>query len=344
MDIATNSLVLAPTARTITTPMRALVQSGYGGPEVFRVGVTERPLPSPDEVLVQVHAAGIDRGTWHLMTGRPYLMRLMGFGFRSPKEPVAGLDLAGTVVAIGADVSRFRVGDSVFGIGRGAFAEYACAKADKLAHVPRGLAMHEAAVLGVSGMTAYQALHVGGVAEGEKVLVIGASGGVGSYAVQIARALGASVTGVCRTEKVDFVRGLGVDRVIDHRSEDFADGSTKYDLVLDIGGNAPLRRLRRAMTDRGRLVFVGGEDGGDLSGGFERQLAAAMLGPFVSQRFEMLMSEEHHRFLDPLVALCESGMIRPCIDRQVGLDEVGDALRELEAGRVKGKIVVDVRR
>lgn len=332
----------SPTVFARREPMRAVIQSGYGTADVLRVGTAERPEPRDGEVLVKVHAAGIDRGTWHLMTGRPYLMRLMGFGFFGPKNPVPGFDLAGKVVEVAKNVTRFAVGDTVFGIGRGSFAEYACAREDKLAHVPKGLSYEQAAALGVSGITALQALDRGNLQPGERVLVIGASGGVGTYAVQLAKALGATVTGVSSTDKVDLVQSLGADRVIDYRTSDFADGSSRYDLVLDVGGNTPVSRLRRAMTRKGRLVFVGGENGGDFTAGFERQLYGALLGLFVKQRFVMLVTQEHCSFLERLAAFCDAGQLRPVIDRHVELKEVPTALHDLEAGRVRGKIVVAI--
>lgn len=327
-------------AESLAEPMQAILQSGYGTTDVMRLGSTARPTPGDGEVLVHVHAAGIDRGTWHLMTGRPYLMRVMGFGFRAPKQPVAGLDLAGTVVALGSGVTRLRVGDRVFGIGRGSFAEYACAHEDKLAVMPAGSSFEEAAVLGVSGITALQAIDAAGVVAGERVLVIGASGGVGTYAVQIAKALGALVTGVCSTAKVEMVRSLGADRVIDYRTQDFADGAVQYDVVLDLGGNTPLARLRGAMTGNGRLVFVGGENGGDWTAGFGRPLFAMLLGLFVKQRFSMLASKEHFSFLERVAALYAAEKMRAVIDRTIGLEDVGAALHDLEAGKILGKIVV----
>ncbi len=321
-------------------PMRAVLQSGYGSADVLRFGSTARPAPQAGEVLVKVAAAGIDRGTWHLMTGRPYLMRLMGFGFWAPKNPVAGLDFAGTVVEVGPQVTRFAVGDLVFGIGQGTFAEYARAREDKLARVPQGLALEQAAVLAVSGSTALQALDAANVKAGERVLVIGASGGVGTYAVQIAKALGAEVTGVCSASKRELVRSLGAEHVIDYRAQDFADGTRTYDVVLDIAGNTPIARLRRCMTETGRLVFIGNEHGGDFTAGFERQIYASLLARFVKQRFLMLMVREHFSSFERLAELCAKGQIRAAIDRQITLAEVPNALRELEAGRVSGKIAV----
>jgi NADPH:quinone reductase-like Zn-dependent oxidoreductase len=329
-------------AAALAEPMQALLQRGYGGPEVLRTGEIAMPTAGEGEVLVKVHAAGIDRGTWHLMTGRPYLMRVMGFGFRAPKQPVAGLDLAGTVVALGAGVTKLRVGDRVFGIGRGSMAEYTCAREDKLAVIPNGASFEDAAVLGVSGITALQAIDAGGLVAGERVLVIGASGGVGTFAVQIARANGAVVTGVCSTAKVEMVRSLGAHDVIDYRTQDFTSGTTKYDLVIDVGGNTPLSRLRRTLTDTGRLVFVGGENGGDWTAGFGRVLFAMLLGMFVKQRFVMLASKEHSSYLERVAALFAAGELRAVIDRRIRLEDVPAALVELEAGRVAGKIVVQV--
>ena len=323
-------------------PMRALLQSGYGSFEVLRLGERARPSPGLGEVLIEVRAAGLDRGTWHMMTGRPYLMRVMGFGFSAPKNPVPGLDVAGVVVEVGPQVTRFRPGDEVFGIAQGSFAELSVAREDKLAKKPSNLSFEEAAVVGVSGLTAQGALDAGALQAGERVLIIGASGGVGSLAVQQAKALGAEVTGVCSTAKVEKVRALGADRVIDYRQQDFADGTIRYDLILDIGGNTPLRRLRRALTQAGRLVFVGGENGGDWTAGFGRQLGAFALAPFVKQRFIMLMNKEHYSGLERLAALVLEGKLRPLIDRRIGLAEVPDALRALEAGEVSGKVAIRV--
>jgi NADPH:quinone reductase-like Zn-dependent oxidoreductase len=321
-------------------PMLAVLQSGYGSTDVLGLGSTARPVPTAGEVLVKVAAAGIDRGTWHLMTGRPYLMRLMGFGFWAPKRPVPGLDLAGTVVEVGPQVTRFAVGDVVFGIGQGTFAEYARAREDKLARVPEGLPLEQAGVLAVSGSTALQALGAANVKAGERVLVIGASGGVGTYAVQIAKALGAQVTGVCSASKLELVRSLGAEHVIDYRLRDFADSTLRYDVVLDIAGGASIARLRRCMTKTGRLVFIGNEHGGDFTAGFERQLYASLLAPFVKQRFLMLMTREHFSSFERLAELCAGGQIKPSIERRITLSEVPSALRELEAGRVSGKLAV----
>lgn len=323
--------------------MQALLQTGYGSTEVLHVdNAAPRPSPGPGEVLVKVEAAGVDRGTWHMMTGRPYLMRIMGFGFRRPKQPIAGLDLAGTVVEVGEGVTRFRVGDDVLGIGRGSFAELACAREEKLVLKPPGLSFDEAAVLAVSGGTAIQAIDAAKLAEGERVLVIGASGGVGTFAVQIAKALGAVVTGVASTAKLETVRAAGADRAIDYTKTDFCDGSEQYDVILDVGGNTPLRRLRRALAPEGRLVFIGGENGGDWTAGFGRQILAMMLSPFVKQKFISFISKEHHSHLERVVQLAERGQVTPIIDRKIALPDVPHALVDLERGRVRGKIVVAI--
>jgi NADPH:quinone reductase-like Zn-dependent oxidoreductase len=332
--------VNSASASTVST-MRAVVQDRYGTPDVLRVEQTARPQIAPDEVLLRVHAAGLDRGTWHLLTGRPYLMRVMGFGFRGPKNRVPGLDVAGTVVEVGAAVTRFVVGDEVFGISRGSFAEYAAAREDKLAAKPANLTFEQAAVVPISGITALQALRdAGRIQAGQRVLVIGASGGVGSYAVQLAKAFGAEVTGVASTPKLDLVRTLGADHVVDYTHEDFADGSRRYHLIVDIGGNSTLSRLRRALTDRGTLVIVGGESGGRVTGGFGRQLRAVAISPFLTQRLTMHTTRERGADLTRLTELIEEGHVTPSLERSHSLAEVADALRHLEAGTVRGKLAV----
>ncbi len=327
--------------------MKAIVQNEYGtDPEdVFRLEEAARPTIGSDEVLVQVRAAGLDRGTWHLMTGQPYLMRVIGFGLRRPRNRVPGLDVAGVVVSVGAEVTRFQPGDEVFGMARGSFAQYAAAREDKLAHKPASLSFEQAAVVPISGGTALQGLRdAGRVEAGQKVLVTGASGGVGTYAVQLAKALGAQVTGVCSTAKVDLVRSLGADHVIDYTREDFADGGQRYDLILDIGGNSRLSRLRRALTPTGTLVIVGGEEGGRLTGGFQRSLRAPVLSLFVRQRLTMLASKERHTDLDALGPLIEAGQVTPALDRTYPLAEAPAAMRRLQAGHARGKIAITISR
>ena len=331
----------ATTASQVT--MRASTQRRYGtAPEdVLRMEQIATPRIVADEVLLRVRAAGVDRGTWHMMAGQPYLMRLLGFGFRGPKNPVPGMDVAGTVVAVGPEVARFAVGDEVFGIARGSFAEYAAAREDKLARKPARLSFEQAAVVAVSGLAALQGLRdAGRIRPGRKVLIIGAAGGVGSYAVQLAKVLGAEVTGVCSTAKADLVRSIGADHVIDYTKADFADGRQHYDLILDIGGNSRLRRLRRALTARGTLVIAGGE-GGRWTG-VGRQLRALMLSPLIRQRLTMYISTHRQADIDTLGQLTAAGQVTPVIDRTFGLAEVPQAIRHLQDGHARGKIAITI--
>ncbi len=323
--------------------MLAITQDKFGSADVLTCGRIPRPAIADDEVLIRVHAAGVDRGALHLMTGRPYLLRILGFGFRRPKNPVLGREVAGVVAAVGSKVTRFAAGDDVFGIGEGTFAEYTAAKEDKLASKPASLTWEQAAAVPVSGSTAYQGLHdVGGVAPGDKVLVIGASGGVGSYVVQLAVAIGAEVTGVCSTSKVELVRSFGAKHVIDYSRADFAAGPQRYDLILDIGGNSLISKLRRTLTPTGTVVIVGGEEGGKWTGGFGRSLRAPALSPFVRQRLAMLVVKEDRSTLELLTDLIEAGNVTPRIDRSFPLDQTADAMRHLEAGNARGKLVISV--
>jgi NADPH:quinone reductase-like Zn-dependent oxidoreductase len=322
--------------------MEAIVQDRYGSADRLRLSQIEGPVLAADEVLVQVRAAGVDRGTCHLMRGEPYLVRILGFGFRGPKNRVPGMDVAGTVAAAGADVSRFQVGDEVFGIAEGSFAEYAAAQEDKLVRKPARLSFEQAAVVAVSGLAAIKGLHAGRMAAGQKVLIIGASGGVGTYAVQLAKAFGAKVTGVASTAKIDLVRSIGADQVIDYTREDFADGRQRYDLILDIGGNSPLSRLRRALTPKGTLVIAGGE--GAKWTGVGRQLRALALSLLVAQRLTMYVSSTNKRQAD-LELLCqqiEAGHLTPVVGKTYPLAEVPKAIRHLESGHVQGKIAITI--
>ncbi|MCE3245356.1 MAG: NAD(P)-dependent alcohol dehydrogenase [Arthrobacter sp.] len=321
--------------------MRAIVRETYGKPAVMRLEQAPRPVAAKgDDVLVRVRAAGVDRGVWHMMTGLPYLGRL-AFGIRKPKDRVLGLDLAGVVEAVGPDVTRFAVGDAVYGSGRGSFAEYAVAPETKLAAKPKTLSFEQAAAVPVSAVTALQGLRAGKIREGQKVLVTGASGGVGSYAVQLAKAYGAQVTGVCSTGKIEFVRSLGAEHVLDYTREDFADAGP-YDLILDIAGNPPISRLRRALTSTGTAVITGGEGGGKLTGGLHRQLAALALSPFISQRLTTFLGLVRAAELQDLTPLIDSGKISPALDRTFTLAEAQDALRYLENGQVSGKIAITI--
>jgi NADPH:quinone reductase-like Zn-dependent oxidoreductase len=329
-----------PAARP--TEMRAIVQDTYGSADVLRLAHIARPVPGVSDVLVQVHAAGLDRGTWHLMTGKPYLQRV-ALGFRGPKNPVPGRDVAGTVVAVGGQVTDFSVGDEVYGIGHGTFAEFTIARADKLARKPANLTFEQASVVPVSGMTALRALtDVGRVAAGQRVLITGASGGVGSYAVQIAKAFGAQVTGVCSGPKADLVRSLGADHVIDYTKHDFADDGTRYELIIDIAGNPTIARLRRALAPNGTAVIVGGEGGGNLTGGMNRQLWALTVSPFVRARLAMVIPNENAADLRRLTELIETGRLTPSIDRSYPLDQAPQAMRHLDEGNARGKVVITV--
>lgn len=332
------------TGMTTTSTMQAVTQDRYGSADVLQVRTVDRPEIAPAEVLVEVHAAGVDRGVWHLMTGQPYLIRLLGYGLRKPKNPIAGLDVAGRVVAVGDQVTRFSPGDEVFGIANGSYAEYAVASEDKLARKPADVSMEQAGVSAVSGITALQALtDVGRLEPGQRVLVIGASGGVGTYAVQLAKALGGEVTGIGSTPKVDMIKALGADHVIDYTVDDFVDHATRYDLILDIGGRNSVRRLRRALARTGTLVIVGGEDGGRWTGGIGRQLRAMLLSPFIRQRLTTFVSKEHFSHIEPLATHLESGVVVPAIGDRFPLDRTADALHQLEAGRTSGKSVIVVR-
>jgi NADPH:quinone reductase-like Zn-dependent oxidoreductase len=265
----------------------------------------------------------------------------LAFGIRKPKDRVLGLDLAGVVEAVGPDVTRFAVGDAVYGSGRGSFAEYAVAPETRLAVKPKTLSFEQAAAVPVSAVTALQGLRAGKIREGQKVLVTGASGGVGSYAVQLAKAYGAQVTGVCSTGKIGFVRSLGAEHVLDYTREDFADAGP-YDLILDIAGNPPISRLRRALTSTGTAVITGGEGGGKLTGGLHRQLAALALSPFISQRLTTFLGLVRAAELQDLAPLIEAGKIAPALDRTFTLAEAQDALRYLENGQVSGKIAITI--
>jgi NADPH:quinone reductase-like Zn-dependent oxidoreductase len=323
--------------------MRAVVQDRYGSADMLRLTRIARPeIKTDNDVLVRVGAAGLDRGTWHLMTGKPYLLRL-ALGLRGPKVRVPGRDVAGTVVAVGSAVTGFSIGDEVFGTGQGSFAEYTVGTQDKLARKPVNVTFEQAAVAGVSARTALQALtDVGRVEAGQTVLIIGASGGVGSFAVQLAKAFGAEVTGVCSTAKLDLVRSLGADHVIDYTNEDFADGAHRYDLILDIAGNPTLSRLRRALTPTGTAVLTGGEEGGSLTGGMNRQLRALVLSAFNRQRLTSFIGKESSRDLERLTELMEAGKVTSSIDRTYPLDQVPDAMSYLEGGKARGKVAITI--
>ncbi len=323
--------------------MKAIVQDTYGSSDVLQLREIDTPVVGADEVLVRVHAAGVDQGVWHLMAGIPQLMRIAGFGLRAPKNPVRGYDVAGRVEAVGENVTRFQPGGEVFGTCDGSFAEYACARADRLAPKPANLSFEQAAAVPVSGYAGLQAVRdEGKVRPGQRVLIIGAGGGVGTFAVQLAKAYGAEVTGVCSTPKVELVRSIGADHVIDYTREDFADGRNRYDVILDIAGNRSLSHLRRALAPEGTLVIVGGEGGGRWLGGIDRQLRAQLLSPFVRQKLGTWISRQREEDLEELRELLEAGTVTPVVDRTFPLSEVPEAIRYLREGRARGKVVITV--
>jgi NADPH:quinone reductase-like Zn-dependent oxidoreductase len=332
---------MAPAIRSGT--MKAIVQDRYGSADVLELRDIAAPVVGDNDVLVRVHAAGCGPDVWHLMTGRPYLARLM-VGFRRPKVGIRGWDLAGRVEAVGSTVTGFRPGEEVMGTVEGSFAELAIARPDKLVRKPTRLTVEQAAAVPISGVTALQALRdKAGVRPGHKVLIIGAAGGVGSLAVQLARAFGAEVTGVCSTTKLDLVRSLGADHVVDYTREDFADGQRHWDAIVDTAGRRPVSQLRRALTRKGTLVIVGGDGGGPWTGGFFRGvLRAPLLSLVVGQKLRGLNAKVNQEDLRTLGELIEAGKLTPVFDRTYPLVETPQALRYLERGHPGGKVVITI--
>ena len=323
--------------------MKAIVHETYGPPDVLEQRDIAKPLIGDDDVLMRVHAAGLDPSVWHLMTGLPYLVRVMGYGLRRPKNPVRGSDVAGVVEAVGKNVTQFRPGDEVFGTCRGAFAEYASARADTPVLKPANLTLEQAAAVPVSACTAQQALRdAGHVQPGQHALIIGAAGGAGTFAVQMAKAFGAKVTGVCSTTKTDLVRSIGADHAIDYTREDFAAGRERYDLILDLAGNRPVSHLRRVLTPLGRVVLLGGEGGGQWTGGVGGALMWLALSPFVRQKVRVLMAAIRKEDLQTRKELIETGKVTPVIGRTYPLSDVPDAIRSRERGHARGKVVITV--
>lgn len=313
--------------------MRAVTRDHYG---VVTLKDVATPTVEPGGVLVKVAAAGVDQGVWHLMAGLPYLVRL-ATGLRRPRKTVLGMDLAGTVAAVGAGVTGFAVGDRVYGCGEGAYAEFARAKPGRLSPMPRGLSFEEAAAVPTSACTALDAVEAARIGPGRSVLVLGAAGGVGSFAVQIAAALGADVTGVCRGAKTGFVRDLGAAHVVDYTR---GEPTGRFDAILDAGGQRPLRVLRRLLTPKGSLVIIGGETDGRWLGGFGRSVRAGLISPFTGQRLRGLISMAGAARLAPVTALLESGAITVPLDRADPLERAGEAIGRLRRGGVRGKAVV----
>lgn len=324
--------------------MKAIVRDDYGVAEdVLRCEDIDRPEIGDDEVLLSVRSAGVGRDVWHSTTGLPMAMRLAGYGLRSPKIRVPGSDVAGRVEAVGKDVVTLQIGDEAFGVGIGSFAEYARARADKLAPKPHNLTSEQAAAVPIAALTALQALRDRARVEaGQRVLIIGASGGVGTFAVQIAKAFGAEVAGVCSTAKVDVVRSLGADQVIDYELDDFAGHEQRYDVIIDIGGNRSLSVLRHALTPKGILVIAGGETDGRWLAGAGRQVRALTVAPFIGQKLRTVLCSQNRGDLIVLKELIEAGKVTPLIDRAFSLTEAPEAIRYVAEGRARGKVVINV--
>jgi NADPH:quinone reductase-like Zn-dependent oxidoreductase len=323
--------------------MRAVIHTRYGPPDALELREVERPTPDTEEVLIRVHAASVNAADWHVVRGEPFLVRLMGFGLRAPSEPGFGADVAGEVEAVGASVTGFAPGDRVFGdlsaAGRGSFAEYVTADEDAVAPIPTGVSFEDAAATPMAAVTALQGLRDRGeIREDDRVLVVGASGGVGTFAVQIAKSYGAEVTGVCRTENVETVRSLGADAVIDYTEVNWANTGERYDLILDAGARQSVFAARRALAPGGRYVVVGGALGPTLQ--------AMAFGPLLSrlsdERVTMLMAEPNRADLETVGALLESGDVVPVVDRRYPLEGAPDAVAHLESGGATGKVVVTV--
>jgi NADPH:quinone reductase-like Zn-dependent oxidoreductase len=318
--------------------MKAIVQDHHGDVDALQLRDIPTPLISDDEVLIRVHAAGLDPGVWHLMTGRPYLVRIVVRGIG--KQP-RGMDVAGRIEEVGADVREFNRGDEVFGTCNGSFAELTSARHGTIAGKPANLTFEQAAAVPVSACTALQGLRdQARVKAGQRVLIIGAAGGVGTFAVQIANAYGAEVTGVCSTTKLNLVRSIGADEVIDYTRADFATGTRRYDVIIDTAGRRPLSHLRRALTAHGAIVIVGSEGGGRWLGGFDRGLRGQLSSPFVGQRIRQLTAKVTQADLLVLRGLIEAGKVRPILDRTYPLGEVPRAIRRWETQHAAGKVVI----
>ena len=323
--------------------MRAIVQQAYGASDVLRLQDIDKPTPGPHEVLVSVRAASVNHADWFVTTGRPFVMRA-ALGLRRPRVAIRGRDLAGRVEAVGAAVTRFRPGDDVYAeTTTGSFAEFACVPDHLLALKPANLSFEQAAAVPLAAVTALQGLRdVGGVQPGQAVLINGASGGVGTFAVQIAKALGADVTGVCSTRNVELVRSLGADHVIDYTREDFARGGQRFDVIFDLAGRHPLAAYRRALTRAGTLVSASG-NGGPMLGPLGRYIGALALSPFVSQRLRVLVAKPSQQDLETLTALIEAEAVTPVIETTYALAETAEAIRHLAEQHPRTKIVIAVR-
>jgi NADPH:quinone reductase-like Zn-dependent oxidoreductase len=334
----------APTQYSLEgATMRAIVQRCYGPPEVLALEQVAKPVPGSNEVLVKVHAASVNPADWHGMRGEPYVMRLSA-GFGAPEDQRFGTDFAGVVEAVGSEVSNYEVGDAVFGARHGALAEYVLVRADRaLAPKPDGVSFDEAAAVPVAAVTALQALRdQGAVQAGQKVLINGASGGVGTFAVQLARHFGAEVTGVCSTRNVELVEGLGAAHVIDYTREDFTQGAERYDLVVDLVGNRSLSDITRVLAPQGKLLIVGGPKNDPWIGPLSRPIAAAFLSPFVDQDLRFFIAQIGPADLAFLAGLMRDGKLRSVIDRRYAFEATRDAMTHLQTGRARGKIIVTI--
>ncbi len=321
--------------------MKAIVCTKYGAPDVLELQEVEKPTPRDNQVLVQVQAASVNALDWHLMRAEPFLVRLMGKGFLKPQDPRMGVDLAGRVEAVGSAVTQFRPGDEVFGGGSGAFAEYACASENALALKPANLSFEEAAAVPVAALTALQGLRdKGRVQTGQKVLIHGASGGVGTFAVQIAKSFGAQVTAVCSTRNVDMVRSLGADHVVDYKKEDFTRNGERYDLILAVNGYHSIFTYQRALSAQGVYVMAGGAN----ERLFQAMFQTMLLGPLIvrtgKQTMGTFMAEVNQQDLAFMKELLESGKVVPVIDGCYPLEKTAEALRYFEQVHAKGKVVI----
>ncbi len=324
--------------------MKAAIYTDYGSPDVIEVRDIKKPVPNDDQILIKVRAASVNPLDWHYLEGTPYIMRAMGVGLRKPKQPRLGVDMAGVVEAVGKNVTQFKPGDEVFGGKQGAFAEYVCASTDRaIVLKPASLTFEQAASIPIAGVTALQGLRdTGQIQAGQKVLINGASGGVGTFAVQIAKSFGADVTGVCSTKNLDLVRSLGADHVIDYTKEDFTRGSERYDLILDNVGNQPLSGFKQVLKLKGICVMIGGGGPNDngLIGPMARPLKALLLSPFISQKMSMMMADLTKNDLTTVADLMQSGKVKAVIDRTYPLSQIADALRYVEKGHARGKVII----
>src|SRR5438067_7637619 len=328
-----------------TNAMKAIINCDYGLAHLKLENI-EKPVPNDDQVHVKIHAASVNQYDWHFIEGTPKIIRLMGVGLRKPKDTRVGVDFAGTVEAVGKNVTNFKPGDEVFGGKGGAFAEYVCPRAHRaVALKPANVTFEQAASVNIAGVTALQAVRDKGKVEaGQRVLINGASGGVGTFAVQIAKSFGADVTGVCSTRNVDLVRSLGADHVIDYTKEDFTKGDQRYDVILDNVPNHSLSECKGVLTPTGKYVLIGGGGASDQGflGGLGKALWAMVFSKFVNQQMGMMMADENHNDLAILADMMQSGKLKPVIDRTYKLEQVPDAIRYVEHGHARGKVVIAV--